>query len=100
MMYNSFYFVCLLNGIPPGGQFLAESIVADVAEYDDMIHGNAIEGQFVAIQTFGLWVERSTEHGGHRVRASLLQRVPTPVVRARERNQYPRSFWLRQTRCL
>jgi GPH family glycoside/pentoside/hexuronide:cation symporter len=44
--------VAAFNGSAVGGQFLLDSIVNDVAEYDSMLHGDSIEGCFVAIQTF------------------------------------------------
>lgn len=46
------YVVAALNGSAFGGQFLLDSIVNDVAEYDTMLHGDSIEGCLVAIQTF------------------------------------------------
>mmetsp|Transcript_30479 Transcript_30479/g.68364 ORF Transcript_30479/g.68364 Transcript_30479/m.68364 type:complete len:766 (+) Transcript_30479:125-2422(+) len=46
------FFVAFLNGSALGGQFLLDSIVNDVVEYDTMLHGDSIEGSFVAIQTF------------------------------------------------
>ena len=46
------YIVAFMNGSAVGGQFLLDSIVNDVAEYDTMLHGDSIEGCFVAIQTF------------------------------------------------
>ena len=49
---NAAFLVGALNGSAVGGQFLLDSIVNDVAEYDTMLHGDSIEGSFVAIQTF------------------------------------------------
>jgi Na+/melibiose symporter-like transporter len=46
------YVVAAFNGSAFGGQFLLDSIVNDVAEYDTMLHGDSIEGCLVAIQTF------------------------------------------------
>eukprot|EP01060_Flectonema_neradi_P025601 TRINITY_DN343_c0_g3_i1.p1 TRINITY_DN343_c0_g3~~TRINITY_DN343_c0_g3_i1.p1 ORF type:complete len:933 (+),score=111.48 TRINITY_DN343_c0_g3_i1:117-2915(+) len=48
-------FMCVLaaaNGIPVGAQFLTESIVADVIDYDELLTGRRTEGKFTIFSTF------------------------------------------------
>eukprot|EP01064_Diplonema_japonicum_P014020 TRINITY_DN2153_c0_g3_i2.p1 TRINITY_DN2153_c0_g3~~TRINITY_DN2153_c0_g3_i2.p1 ORF type:complete len:942 (+),score=226.61 TRINITY_DN2153_c0_g3_i2:4526-7351(+) len=48
-------FMCVLaavNGIPVGAQWLTESIVADVIDYDELLTGRRNEGKFMIFQTF------------------------------------------------
>eukprot|EP00753_Platysulcus_tardus_P001748 PLAT1150.1.p2 GENE.PLAT1150.1~~PLAT1150.1.p2 ORF type:complete len:828 (-),score=437.37 PLAT1150.1:66-2549(-) len=44
--------LAFLNGIPGGAQFLTESIVADVIDYDEFLTGVRSEGRFTIFQTF------------------------------------------------
>eukprot|EP00755_Sulcionema_specki_P021180 Sspe_Gene.73698::Locus_44714_Transcript_1_1_Confidence_1.000_Length_3688::g.73698::m.73698 len=48
-------FMCVLaamNGIPAGAQFLTDSIVADVIDYDELLTGVRSEARFTIFQTF------------------------------------------------
>lgn len=42
----------IINGIPAGAQFLTDSIVADVIDYDELHTGLRSEGRFTIFQTF------------------------------------------------
>eukprot|EP00164_Ancoracysta_twista_P010172 GFYU01015269.1.p1 GENE.GFYU01015269.1~~GFYU01015269.1.p1 ORF type:complete len:809 (-),score=267.89 GFYU01015269.1:148-2538(-) len=43
--------ISLLNGIPVGGQFLIDSILADVIDYDEFLNGVRCEGAFSVFAT-------------------------------------------------
>jgi len=44
--------LAVLNGMPSGAQFLTDSIVADVIDYDEFLTGERSEGRFTIFQTF------------------------------------------------
>lgn len=44
--------LAVLNGLPSGAQFLTDSIVADVIDYDEFLTGERAEGRFTIFQTF------------------------------------------------
>lgn len=44
--------LAVLNGMPSGAQFLTDSIVADVIDYDEFLTGERAEGRFTIFQTF------------------------------------------------
>ncbi|KAJ9450701.1 putative xylose-proton symporter [Diplonema papillatum] len=41
-----------VNGIPVGAQFLTETIVADIIDYDELLTGRRAEAKFMVFQTF------------------------------------------------
>ncbi|CAD7697159.1 unnamed protein product [Ostreobium quekettii] len=43
--------VMMLNGIPVGGQFLTNSVLADVIDYDEFLNGSRSEGSFSVFAT-------------------------------------------------
>ena len=44
--------LAFLNGLPMGAQFLTDSILADVIDYDELLTGTRSEGRFTIFQTF------------------------------------------------
>eukprot|EP01084_Bolivina_argentea_P311759 539678_1 len=48
-----YLYVCMIfNGIPTGGQFLINSILADVIDYDEFLNYKRNEGQFTVFASF------------------------------------------------
>eukprot|EP00479_Gromia_sphaerica_P010222 TRINITY_DN4622_c0_g1_i1.p1 TRINITY_DN4622_c0_g1~~TRINITY_DN4622_c0_g1_i1.p1 ORF type:complete len:294 (+),score=29.06 TRINITY_DN4622_c0_g1_i1:242-1123(+) len=50
--YVATIIITLFNGIPVGGQFLIESVLADVIDYDEFLHYSRTEGAFTVFATF------------------------------------------------
>ena len=50
---DPFFTICCmtLNGLPVGGQFLIQSILADVIDYDEFLHGSRSEAAFSVFAT-------------------------------------------------
>ena len=44
--------LAFINGLPMGAQFLTDSILADVIDYDELLTGTRSEGRFTIFQTF------------------------------------------------
>lgn len=52
----------VLNGIPVGGQFLTQSILADVIDYDEFLNGMRNEGSFRWSTLLKSDVKKGREH--------------------------------------
>lgn len=44
--------ITFVNGLPLGGAFLTDSILADVIDYDELLNGTRNEGGFTVFSTF------------------------------------------------
>lgn len=50
--YKTVIFLTFLNGFPLGGNFLTDSILADVIDYDEFLNGSRNEGGFSVFASF------------------------------------------------